>query len=123
CRRSLCAVLRRRPPTSTLFPYTTLFRSNPKVKASIEIGKKAHSDIQTKAAAKGWGVEVPMTDPQTGKQVRADLVTPGGSPVEIKPNTPSGKAKGVKQLPQYERATGNKGRVIYYDPEKYKKNN
>ncbi|UOB16283.1 hypothetical protein [Abyssalbus ytuae] len=97
--------------------------ANPKVKASIKIGKKAHSDIQAKAATKGWGVEVPMTDPQTGKQVRADLVTPGGSPVEIKPNTSSGKAKGAKQLPQYERAAGNKGRVIYYDPEKYKKNN
>src|SRR5690606_11388720 len=84
--------------------------ANPKVKASIETGEKAHSDIQARAAAKGCGVEVPMTDPQTGKQVRADLVTPGSSPVEIKPNTPSGKAEGVKQLPQYERATGNKGR-------------
>ena len=97
--------------------------ANPKVRAAIEAGKEAHKDIQAKAAAKGWGVEVPMKDPQTGKSVRADLVTPGGSPVEIKPNTPSGKAKGEKQLPQYERATGNKGRVIYYDPEKYNKNN
>ncbi|CAM1340228.1 hypothetical protein TAMYLO_110007 [Tenacibaculum amylolyticum] len=97
--------------------------ANPKVKASIEIGKKAHKDIQSKAAAKGWGVEVPMKDPETGKTVRADLVTPGGSPVEIKPNTSSGKAKGKKQLPQYERATGKKGKVIYYDPEKYKKKN
>ena len=62
-----------------------------------------------------------MTDPQTGKSVRADLVTPGGNPIEIKPNTSSGRAKGKKQLPQYERATGKKGRVIYYNPEQYKK--
>jgi len=44
------------------------------------------------------------------------LESPGGHPVEIKPNTPSGRAKGAKQLPQYERAFGKKGRVIYYDP-------
>jgi hypothetical protein len=25
--------------------------------------------------------------------------------------------KGEKQLPKYERATGNNGRVIYYDPD------
>ena len=97
--------------------------ANPKVKASIEAGKKAHKDIQGKAAKKGWGVEVPMKDPQTGKSVRADLVTRGGHPVEIKPNTSSGRAKGKKQLPHYERSTGKKGRVIYYDPKKYKTNN
>ena len=64
-----------------------------------------------------------MTDPLTGKKVRADLVTPGGSPIEIKPNTPSGKAKGRRQLPQYERATGNKGKVITYDPKIYLNDN
>ena len=59
-----------------------------------------------------------MTDPATGKKVRADAVTSGGHPVELKPNTPSGRAKGAKQLPQYERATGKNGRVIYYEPAK-----
>jgi hypothetical protein len=33
-------------------------------------------------------------------------------------NTPSGRKKGAKQLPSQERATGKKGRVVYYDPTK-----
>jgi RHS repeat-associated protein len=95
--------------------------ANPKVAAAIQDGKNAHSQFSKKAAAKGWEVNKPMIDPRTGKTVIADAVTPSGHPVELKPNTPSGKAKGVKQLPKYERATGNNGRVIYYDPEKLKR--
>lgn len=92
--------------------------ANPKVAAAVAAGKKAHKEIQTKAAAKGWKVEEPMVDPKTGKTVRADIVIPSGHPIEIKPNTPSGKAKGATQIKQYERATGTNGRVIYYDPKK-----
>ena len=57
-----------------------------------------------------------MKDPLTGKTVRPDVVTKGGRPLELKPNTPSGRAKGRSQLPAQERATGKKGRVIYYEP-------
>ena len=52
------------------------------------------------------------------KKVIPDALTKDGSPVELKPNTPSGKAKGAAQLPKYERATGKKGRVVTYDPSK-----
>ena len=57
-----------------------------------------------------------MKDPQTGKTVRPDVVTKSGKPLELKPNTPTGRAKGRRQLPAQERATGKKGRVIYYEP-------
>lgn len=93
--------------------------ANPKVAAAINKGRKAHADFSQKAAAKGWQVEPRLTDPKTGKTVIPDAVTPSGHPVELKPNTPSGRAQGKRQLPKYERATGENGRVIYYDPSKY----
>jgi hypothetical protein len=94
--------------------------ANPLVAESIRAGKKAHNDLTIRAGAKGWETNVRMIDPKTNKPVVADVVTKGGHPLELKPDTPSGAAKGATQLPQYERATGNKGRVIFYDPDKYR---
>ena len=68
------------------------------------------------AIAKGWKANVRMTDPQNGNIVIADAVSPSGHQVELKSNTASGRAQGKRQLPQYERATGTNGRVIYYNP-------
>lgn len=90
--------------------------ANPKTAASVKGGSAAHKHLQDMAIEKGWGTEVNMIDPATAKKVRADIVTPSGHPIEIKPNTQSGKAKGKAQLPKYERATKSNGRVIYYDP-------
>jgi RHS repeat-associated protein len=90
--------------------------ANPKVADAIAAGKDAHADFSEKAAAKGWTVNPRLTDPLTGKTVIPDAVTPSGHPVELKPSTPTGVAKGESQLPKYERATGNNGRVVYYDP-------
>lgn len=68
------------------------------------------------ACARMGATNVRMIDPKTGKTVIADAVSSSGHPVELKPNTPSGRAQGARQLPQYERATGTNGRVIYYNP-------
>jgi hypothetical protein len=38
------------------------------------------------------------------------------APVELKPNTTSGRAKGARQITKYKKATGTNGRVVYYDP-------
>src|SRR5258708_18927148 len=46
----------RRPPRSTLFPYTTLFRSNP------QSGKVAYADLKAAAAAHG-------RDPDSGQKI------------------------------------------------------
>jgi RHS repeat-associated protein len=93
----------------------------PKVRESIETGKRAHSDFSKKSREKGWLVSPHLVDPKTGKTVIPDAFIPGLGPLELKPNTTSGRAKGKSQLPQYERATGLKGKVITYDPKKYKK--
>ena len=93
--------------------------ANPKIAEAVKNGKAAHAEFSKKVEAKGWQANVPLIDPKTGKPVFADAVTPSGHPVELKPNTTSGKAKGEKQLPKYERATGNNGKVVYYDPTKY----
>ncbi len=82
------------------------------------LGREKHAEFSEKAKAKGWETEPRLTDPKTGKQVKPDAVTKSGHPVEYKPRTPSGKAAGRRQLKKYERATGKKGRVIYYDKKK-----
>lgn len=92
--------------------------SNPKVKKAAENGREKHKEFADKVKAKdGWQSEPQkLIDPATGKKVIPDAVTPSGRPVELKPNTPSGRRQGRRQLPKYERATGMKGKVIYYDP-------
>ena len=85
--------------------------------AAAARGRAAHRELAEEVKAKpGWQSEPRLVDPATGKTVVPDAVTPRGHPVELKPNTPSGRASGKRQLPKYERATGKKGRVIYYDP-------
>jgi RHS repeat-associated protein len=80
-------------------------------------GRAVHKEFAEKVQQKpGWQSEPRLVDPATGRTVKPDAVTPKGHPIELKPNTPSGRAAGKRQLPKYERATGKKGRVIYYDP-------
>ena len=87
--------------------------------AAAARGRQAHKEFAEKVKNKpGWQSEPRLTDPKTGKTVKPDAVTPSGKPVELKPDTPSGRAQGARQLPKYERATGEKGKVVYYDPEK-----
>jgi hypothetical protein len=83
--------------------------------ADTELGHDKHREFSEKAKAKGWQVEPRLIDPKTGKTVKPDAVTKTGKPVELKPNTASGQRKGRQQLKGQERATGKKGRVVYYD--------
>ncbi len=80
-------------------------------------GREAHDAFKEKVQAKpGWQSEPRLIDPKTGKTVIPDAVDPKGRPIELKPNTPSGRRSGKTQLPKYERATGQKGRIVTYDP-------
>jgi RHS repeat-associated protein len=91
--------------------------NNPQVRSAVERGQRAHRDFANKVKGKpGWQSEPRLTDPLTGRTVRPDAVTPSGRPIELKPNTPSGRLQGARQMEKYERATGRRGRVIYYDP-------
>jgi hypothetical protein len=90
---------------------------NPTVAKAVGRGNEAHKELKDVVRGKpGWQSEPTLVDPLTGKVVRPDAVTPRGHPIELKPRTRSGAEKGRRQLPAQERATGKKGRVIYYDP-------
>lgn len=94
---------------------------NPNTAEAAKEGREQHKDFAEKVKAKpGWKSEPKVTDPKTGRSVKPDAVTPRGRPVELKPNTPSGRAQGRRQLPGQERATGKRGRVVYYEPKRKK---
>lgn len=90
--------------------------NNPKVRDAAARGREAHREFSDKVKQKeGWKSEKTITGPN-GEKLRPDALTPGGRPVELKPNTPSGRKQGAKQIKKYKEATGTNGRVIYYDP-------
>jgi RHS repeat-associated protein len=64
----------------------------------------------------GWRVNPRLVDPKTNRTVIPDAMTPEGNPVELKPDTPSGRAAGRRAIAKYERAAGMPGIVIHYDP-------
>lgn len=90
--------------------------NNPTVKSAAARGKEAHKEFAEKIKQKpGWQSEKTIIGPN-GEKLRPDALTPSGRPVELKPNTPSGRRQGTKQIEKYKEATGTNGRVIYYDP-------
>jgi len=89
---------------------------NPKVKAAAARGREAHKEFAERVKQKpGWKSEKTITGPK-GEKLRPDALTPSGRPVELKPNTPSGRKQGARQIKKYKEATGTNGRVVYYDP-------
>ena len=90
--------------------------NHPKVREAILKGQKEHKKLAEKIKKKqsknpGWKTEQFIAE----KKLKPDVLTPSGRPIELKPNTPSGRKAGKKQLKKYEEATGKKGKVIYYD--------
>lgn len=92
--------------------------------AAAKKGREEHKKLTEKVDAKGNGWKSEKSfDGQDGKQYRPDITTPKGNFVELKPNTPSGRAQGEKQMNNYlkqapNRADGQRpqGKVIYYNP-------
>jgi len=85
--------------------------------AYTKLGRQKHQEFTIRAKARGWLTGKRYVDPKTGKIVIPDAVTKTGHPIELKPDTPRGRARGRSQLKAQERATGKKGRVIYYKVE------
>lgn len=67
---------------------------------------------------KGWIYEPQQFRDKTGKKIIPDVLTRKGNLIELKPNTPTGRAQGKRQMARYKAATGRKGKVIYYDVKK-----
>ncbi len=84
--------------------------------AATRTGRQKHQEFRDRVEAKpGWDPDPRgRIDPATGRTVIPDALTPSGHPVELKPDSASGRYKGQKQREAQERATGKRGRVIYY---------
>ena len=91
--------------------------NNPKVRDAAACGRQAHGQFaETVNNKPGWQSE-PTIRGRGGEILRPDALDPKGRPVELKPNTPSGRgARSVRQIQKYKDATGTNGRVIYYEP-------
>lgn len=84
--------------------------------AAAAAGRQAHKGLRERVAQKpGWQAE-PRMRGADGKFYKPDAVTPNGRIVELKPNTPSGRAAGARQIRNYQEQLGMRGRVIYYPP-------
>jgi len=84
--------------------------------AAAAAGRQAHRELAERVAQKpGWKSEPRMTG-ANGKTYKPDVVTPRGRIMELKPNTPSGRAAGVRQARNYANQLGRPARPIYYKP-------
>ncbi len=81
--------------------------------AAAARGRAAHKEFAEQVKAKpGWQSEQRIP----GTKLRPDAIDPKGRPVELKPNTPSGRARSARHIQVYKDATDTNGRVTYYDP-------
>ena len=86
--------------------------------AATAAGRQAHRELAERVTQKpGWQSE-PRLVGADGNVYKPDVVTPGGRILELKPNTPSGRAAGERQVRNYEEQLGMRGRTIYYEPKK-----
>ncbi|TKD12741.1 hypothetical protein [Polyangium fumosum] len=80
-------------------------------------GREVHEEFKKKVKEKegeGWNPNPRIK--KDGKELRPDALTPNENPIELKPNTPTGREAGKRQMKKYEDAYQKKGRVIYYEP-------
>ena len=75
-------------------------------------GREAHKDFAEKVKQKGWQSEERIKN----SKLRPDAIDPKNRPIELKPDTPSGRAAGARQIEKYKKASETNGRVIYYKP-------
>jgi hypothetical protein len=82
-------------------------------------GREIHKQFEEEAKAKGWEIEredTRLKDRDTGRYIYPDAIDECGRPVELKPDTPSGRRRARKQGEKYQRASGKDPVIIYYDP-------
>lgn len=88
-------------------------------------GRLAHRMFKDKVDAKaGQGWRSNPAVPSDGRVLRPDAGTPVRDPaapdrryyLELKPDTPTGRAAGIRALRKYGQASQNKTRIVYYDP-------
>ena len=90
-------------------------------------GRRAHNALKERLAQKpGWDYEPNL--PRKGQApYRPDVGAPQRNPIdpherrllELKPNTPSGRAAGARAIERYREVTKNPIRLIFYNPEDF----
>jgi hypothetical protein len=89
-------------------------------------GMRAHKDFARGVDAKGRGWRPEQTlITQDGKRVRIDALAPlragkGKKGVHLKPDSPSGRRAGEKEVQRYKDELDMRTRTILYDPAKYR---
>jgi hypothetical protein len=79
-------------------------------------GRQAHNDLAARVELKPGWLSEPRLKGLDGNFYKPDVVTPNKYILELKPNTPSGRAAGARQIQRYAQQLGMRGRVIYYEP-------
>lgn len=88
-------------------------------------GRRAHKALKERIGLKaGWQADRAVG----GTRLRPDVTTPvrassrSGRPrqMELKPDTPSGRAAAARSVKRYEERTRNRTRPIYYNPRDYR---
>jgi hypothetical protein len=93
---------------------------------ATRMGRRADKFYKDMARAKpGWQAEPRVVGPN-GSTLKPDLGAPPRTPapdvrkyIEVKPNSPSGKAAAARQIKKYEEAILQKVRALFYDPKKF----
>src|SRR5258708_21440396 len=62
----------RRPPRSTLFPYTTLFRSGPDRLVGVHLARSIEMVVATLAVLKAGGAYVPLDPGFPAERIRSE---------------------------------------------------
>ncbi len=90
-------------------------------------GRRAHRRYEDTVERKpDWDYE-PKVEREVGRPLKPDIGTPQRNPaypkkryyLELKPNTPTGRAAGARAVKKYFDATGQKVRAIYYNPKDF----
>lgn len=91
---------------------------------ATKVGRRAHAWLEERLATKpGWDYEPDVVRPDA-RPLKPDVGTPQRNPadldkryyLELKPNTPTGRAAAARAVQRYMDATKQKVRAIYYDP-------
>lgn len=77
-------------------------------------GREQHQKLRQRVLEKGWEYE-PRVPDKKGSYIKPDVRTPRDYYMELKPNTPSGKAAAVSTVRRYRRITDTPVRGILYD--------
>ena len=84
--------------------------------AAAATGRRVHRELADRVSQKPGWLSEPRLKGADGNYYKPDVVTPAGLILELKPNTPSGRATGASQLRKYQEQLGMKGRVVFYRP-------